>query len=301
MENSDKNLLKEPKAEWGGTWTEKKLNAFAKYVAAYLTILKKYPYFKTIYFDGFAGSSERKTTEISPLYRELHLTESDEKLYKGAAERILSLPEELSFDYYYFIDANKLSIDKLKIKLADFQKSKVNPFQFKSGDCNKFLFDLSEAMHKQNPKYASLVFLDPFGMQIKWESIESLKNTRTDIWILIPTGVIVNRLLDRNGNLEHTEILQSFFGLSEQEFRNEFYLTQTQQTLFGEDEIIRKVDRPLEKIAGLYVRRLKTIWKFVTENPLILKNSRGVPIFHFVFASNNASALKIAKQIIKSV
>ena len=301
MENSDKSILKEPKSEWGGTWTEKKLNAFSKYVAAYLTIMKKYSYWKTIYFDGFAGSGDRRSVENSPLYRALHLTESDEKLYKGAAERVLSLPDELSFDYYYFIDTNEISLNKLKINLAEFQKSRINPFQFKPGDCNKWLFDLSEAMHKPKSYFAALVFLDPFGMQIKWESIESLKNTRTDIWILIPTGVIVNRLLDRNGNLEHIEILQSFFGLTEDEIRKEFYRTQLQQTLFGEDEIIRKIDRPIEKIANLYVRRLKTIWKFVTENPLVLKNSKGVPIFHFVFASNNASALKIAKQIIKSI
>jgi hypothetical protein len=43
-------------------------------------------------------------------------------------------------------------------------------------------------------------------MQINWESIASLKDTRTDIWILIPTGVIVNRLLDKSGELKHKEI-----------------------------------------------------------------------------------------------
>ena len=28
-------ILNEPNAEWGGSWTEKKLDAFAKYVSAY--------------------------------------------------------------------------------------------------------------------------------------------------------------------------------------------------------------------------------------------------------------------------
>jgi hypothetical protein len=46
---------------------------------------------------------------------------------------------------------------------------------------------------------------------------------------------------------------------------------------------------------------MKTIWKYVTEEPLVLRNRNGVPIFHFVFASNNVHAVKIAKQIIKNV
>ena len=155
-------------------------------------------------------------------------------------------------------------------------------------------------MKKKTNSYASLVFLDPFGMQIDWESIESLKNTRTDIWILIPTGIIVNRLLDKNCNLKHSQKLQSFFGLNEDEIIQYFYRKETQETLFGEEETIRKVTKPIEKIASLYAQRLKTIWTNVTEEPLRLKNSRGVPIFHFVFASNNIHAVKIAKQIIKS-
>ncbi len=53
-------------------------------------------------------------------------------------------------------------------------------------------------------------------------------------------------------------------------------------------------------ILDLYVERLKTIWDFVTEKPLCLMNTRNVPIFHFVFASNNQNAVKIAKQIIIS-
>jgi len=118
---------------------------------------------------------------------------------------------------------------------------------------------------------------------------------------LIPTGVIVNRLLDKSCELKHSQKLQTFFGLNEDEIIELFYQKKTLTTLFGEEEIIRKVSSPIEKIAALYVQRLKTIWKFVTEKPLRLENSKGVPIFHFVFASNNGSALKIAKQIIKSI
>ena len=48
-------LQKAPE-RWGGHWTEQKLDAFTKYVEAYLTILGKHEYRETIYFDGFTGS-----------------------------------------------------------------------------------------------------------------------------------------------------------------------------------------------------------------------------------------------------
>ena len=47
-------------SSWGGQWTEEKLDAFEKYVNAYLTIMNVYKEryrWKLIYFDGFAGFS----------------------------------------------------------------------------------------------------------------------------------------------------------------------------------------------------------------------------------------------------
>ena len=84
--------------------------------------MQKHPYWKTIYFDGFAGSGERKSKRKSPLYQQLLVTQEDEKLYKGAAEKEeTTMPGDLSFDYYYFVDTNEKSLEKLKNKLEAFE------------------------------------------------------------------------------------------------------------------------------------------------------------------------------------
>jgi three-Cys-motif partner protein len=301
MKNNEMQILYEPQPEWGGNWTLKKLDAFAKYVSAYLNIMKSHSYWKTIYFDGFAGSGDRKMKCNSLLYKQLFLDEEETHRYKGAAERVLTLPDKLAFDFYYFIDTNTVSLQKLKQKLRHIKTEPKSQLQYRAGDCNQNLIELANAMKKNPKRFASLVLLDPFGMQIKWESISELRDTRTDIWILVPTGVVVNRLLDRNGELKHSVRLQSFFGLTEDEIRDYFYKKETIKTLFGEQELVQKIRKPIERIAELYIRQLKTSWKYVTEEPLRLDNKKGVPIFHFVFASNNVNALKIAKQIIKNV
>ena len=290
---------------WGGRWTEEKLDAFEKYVNAYLTIMNSYREknkWKLIYFDGFAGSGSRNeaTKEadselLQELFKDYCIDKEELETYKGAAERVLSISQR-GFDYYYFVDKDKESSLKLHELLAPFENEKT--LVYRNSDANKQIEMLAQAM--QNDKsFAALVLLDPFGMQVDWKSIELLKGTRTDLWILIPTGVIVNRLLDRKCELSHIEKLTSFFGKDEDFLKDYFYTKKKVDTLFGETEIIEKVKKPIEKIAELYIEQLKTIFEHVTEKPLVLYNTRNTPIFHFACASNNATAISIASQIIK--
>lgn len=297
-------LANEPQSSWGGSWTEQKLDAFEKYVNAYLTIMNKYRgkyNWKLIYFDGFAGSGFRNE-EISPddnqlmfdLIDDNQITAEELTPYKGAAERVLSIAQE-GFDYYYFIDKDAASSQMLEEKLAPLKDGRQ--LEFRHSDANEQVSKLAAAMHNDK-KLKSLVLLDPFGMQVDWSSFEKLKGTGTDLWILIPTGVIVNRLLDRKCKLTHIEKLTTFFGKDEEFLRNYFYKTYTERTLFGETEIVEKVSEPIKKIAELYIQQMHTIFKYVTKEPLVLYNTRNTPIFHFACASNNESAIKIAHEII---
>ena len=227
-EPSKSMMVGEPNSSWGGAWTEEKLNAFEKYVNAYLTIMNKYrgQYdWKLIYFDGFAGSGSRNENTSSEdnqlmidLIDEHQIAAEELTPYKGAAERVLNIVQD-GFDFYYFIDKDAASSYQLQEKLASYQKDKR--LEFRHSDANTEVSKLADAMRK-NSKLKALVLLDPFGMQVDWSSIERLKGTSTDLWILIPTGVIVNRLLDRKCKLTHIEKLTSFFGKDEAFLRNYF-------------------------------------------------------------------------------
>ena len=293
------NEVKEPQINWGGSWTELKLDAFENYVNAYLTIMsaqkqKFSGWPTTIYFDGFAGSGERFSTieEEKDLFSDYFIKE-DLELYKGSAERVLSLNQK--FDHYYFVDNNKKAIDKLKQKLSNSNLIRIN-CNFITDNVNNQLINLSKILNSQN---AALVLLDPFGMQIDWSSIEILKDKRVDLWILIPSGVIINRFLDRKGKLNFSNKLQSYFGLSEDKIRERFYETEKVDTLFGSGDEIKKTNDSVSNIAELYIEKLSNIWNHVSQKPLQLFNTKNVQIYHFVFASNNKTALKVADQIIE--
>jgi len=301
-----KKLVEEPIAvaeasSWGGQWTEDKLDAFEKYVKAYLTIMNsnrdKY-HWKLVYFDGFAGSGSRTILSDNnragnSLFTEYNILDEVDT-YKGAAERVLNI-DQRGFDSYYFVDKDKDSSKKLQQKLSKYGDSRE--LNFITSDANEELYKLADRM-RRDKNISSLVLLDPFGMQVDWASIENLAGTRTDLWILIPTGVIVNRLLDRNGELTHIERLKTFFGKDEDFLREYFYRQKQEQTLFGEINIVEKIEHPIKRIAELYIQRLGDIFKKVTPEPLVLFNRRHTPIFHFACASNNETAIKIASQII---
>lgn len=299
-EFTEESMMAAEASSWGGQWTEDKLDAFEKYVKAYLTIMNSYRdkyNWKLIYFDGFAGSGSRiQPTDDNKadnrLFAEYNISEED--TYKGAAERVLNIAQR-GFDSYYFIDKDKDSSNKLKQKLSKYEDSK--DLNFINSDANEELYKLADRMHN-NKSISSLVLLDPFGMQVDWASIENLKGTRTDLWILIPTGVIINRLLDRTAELTHIARLKTFFGKDEDFLKDYFYRKKQEQTLFGEINIIEKIEHPIKRIAELYIQRLEEIFKKVTPEPLVLYNSRNTPIFHFACASNNETAIKIANQII---
>ncbi|MCK4654100.1 MAG: three-Cys-motif partner protein TcmP [Candidatus Cloacimonetes bacterium] len=285
--------------DFGGNWTEKKLTAFIKYVIAYLKIMNNYKQrynWKIIYFDGFAGYGkkikDKSGNEILQLFEDIEESE----IYEGSVQRILNLEEPYVFDFYYFIDSNETyinSLEEIKLKVDHIPANRI---LIRKDDCNNQIIKLADALKNKN--YKALIFLDPFGMQIKWDSLKRLKNTGSDLWILLPSGVAINRLLDREKKLKHKEKLMELFGLPIKEIEKEFYQEIESNTIFGKEVKEEKIKNPISHIANLYIRQLKTIWDYVTETPLILFNTKNCPIFHFIFASNNKNGLKIANQII---
>ncbi len=269
------------------------------YNSIILNKVKEQYNWQTIYFDGFAGSGKRAIYKDEDLFSHNVLEENEGEfyIYEGSVSRILKLKQPFIFDWYYFIDKNKkyiLNLKRIKESITHIDKEKI---RIRKADCNTQLIKLAEAL-KSNKKLLALVFLDPFGMQIDWDSIKRLAGTHSDVWILIPSGVCINRLLDKKKQLNHKWKLEKFFGLSISEIENIFYKSTNEDTLFGVQEITKKIDDSINKIVEIYIKQLKTVWNFVTEKPLVLMNSKQVPIFHLLFASNNRTGLKIASQII---
>jgi len=146
-----------------------------------------------------------------------------------------------------------------------------------------------------------VVFLDPYGLQVAWDTLVAISGTKAlDVWILFPTGMGLNRLLTKDGNIpvEWQEALDRFIGT--REWRDTFYKVEEATDLFG------AVDRRLVKTADaerfemFLLDRLKSIFPVVMERGVPLTNSKGQTMYLLLFASANPSqkvktlALKLA-------
>jgi three-Cys-motif partner protein len=256
------------------------------YAKAYLTIMGKQPWAKTLYFDGFAGSGE---IEI----------EKANKFLKGAALQILDVNTPKPFDLYYFVELNEEHKRNLEDQIRENYSDKKDNTHVVRADCNDKLKDMAHFLRDQT-KYRALAFIDPYGMSVNWSSIEVLKGLGIDLWILVPTGMGVNRLLKKDGEISKEWIskLEMFLGLSKEEIFSHFYKTHRLDTLFGEYTIIEKEKQAIGKIGEVYSKRLKEIFAFVSE-PFIIKNRNNAIMYHFMMATNNPAALKIANDVIK--
>lgn len=280
---------------FGGDWTKIKIEILVEYAGAYLSIMnvyaKKYGW-KLLYFDGFAGSGEIIKQKNSKSNSEV-----DTSYTIAAARRIIAIEEPRAFDEYYFVEKDPRNFTELEAntKLA-FPNKKIFAIQ---EDCNKKMLDLSNFSRNPAKKnYRTLAYIDPCGMQVEWRSIECLKGLPLDMWILVPTGLGVNRLLKKDGNISDAwlEKLEKFLGLERDVIEKYFY--KTSETLFPDITIMTKENDAAQKSAKLYFDRLKEIFEYVS-NPYELKNSTNSIMFHLFLTSNNKSAIKIANDIVK--
>ena len=272
------------KNKFGGSWTEAKMEIVVSYAKAYLSIMSKQSWAKTIYFDGFAGSGIIETGE-------------NEEVKKGTALRILDIKKPMPFDIYYFVELNEVHKKQLEKRIQE------NYFgrnaHIVQADCNDKLITMAEYL-KENKSYRTLAFIDPYGMSVNWNSIEALKGLGVDLWILVPTGIGVGRLLKNNGEISKAWLtkLEKFLGLSKEQIINHFYKRQEVNTLFGAETIFEKEKNAVNKAGEIYRDRLNTVFKFVSES-FVMRNTTNSIMYHFMMATNNPNALKIANEVIK--
>ncbi|MGN6183958.1 MAG: three-Cys-motif partner protein TcmP [Thermoanaerobaculia bacterium] len=290
--------------EFGGDWTTKKLNALSRYLAAYTTALKNQS-FSLSYIDAFAGTGTRKQRDpadenkMTPLFPDL--AEADSKrLLDGSAR--LALQVEPRFTRYIFIDQDRVHCASLERLKADFS-DKAAAINVTCGDANHEIQRICSTTQWSSNR--AVLFLDPYGMQVEWKTIEAVAATKAiDMWLLFPLGMGVNRVLKRDGNIPDSWRSRLNLLLGTEEWEQEFYRVEKTPTLFGEDEEwVTKAS--MQVIGGFFNRQLKTIFAGVADRPGVLRNLRGSPLYLFCFAAANPHgapiALKIANHILKEL
>lgn len=294
---------------FGGDWTSTKLDILGKYLAAYTTALRDKPTaerpFRKAYIDAFAGTGyrtmSRAGSDVADGETLANLALPDlaepapQELLDGSAR--LALKVEPHFDHYLFIDRSKQHVrelEKLKTEFPDLAPR----IDIKRGDANAEIKSLCAKRGWKERR--AVLFLDPYGMQVEWDTIEAIARTKAiDLWLLFPLGIGVNRLMMKR--LEAIpdgwkRRLDSLLGT--ESWREELYAVDgTQTTLFGGAE--RNVN--VGAIGRYFNERLRSIFPGVADKPAVLRNSGGNPLYLFCFAAANEKGAPVACRIANSL
>jgi three-Cys-motif partner protein len=162
-------MMSELVQSFGGKHTRRKLDVVAKYLAAYVTVMKKQD-FRLFYVDGFAGSGASAPKTDFDKQQDPTLFPTADVL-DGSPVRALSI--EPPFDHYIFIeqkDENVRSLVGLNESYPD------RPIEVAPGDANERLIEVCKRISVDRLNRA-VVFLDPFGLSVRWRTIDRLRMT----------------------------------------------------------------------------------------------------------------------------
>ena len=293
---------------FGGDWTQAKLDVLKQYLAAYTKALKDKPSaaqpFRKAYIDAFAGTGSRAARERASGAADETLLFPDlaepapQKLLDGSAR--LALQVEPRFDKYIFIERSPdrcAQLESLKIEFPTL----ADDIDVRQGEANEALQKLCQSPEQWKSRRAVL-FLDPYGMQVEWKTIEAIAATKAiDLWLLVPLGMGMNRLATKSGALPEPwrQRMDAFLGTDA--WYDEFYRVETKATLFGDDRV--QVKASMNVMARYFNDRLKQVFPGVVDEPGVLSNSANNPLYLLCFAVANARgkdiALRIASHLLK--
>lgn len=266
-----------------GSWSVQKLELLGEYLERRRLIMKDQAWCRDgdHYIDAFAGSGRPVLHGVE----ELH--------YINGSPRV-ALGLENPFTSYTFIEMEPWRVERLNLLKAEFSDRKIAVVQ---GDCNDVLVQQVAPRIRREYFNRGFVFLDPFGINLAWKSIQAIAETRAiEMFLNFPTmGLNRAALHNDPDTLDNEKIEKMNLIWGAEDWRNEIY--ERRPGLWGEHEVKIATTRA-EWLARLFIeRRLSKVFEHVSE-PIPMYNSRGIPIYCLIFAGHNAVGAKIASHIL---
>ena len=285
------------KQAFGGDWTEDKLNRLRAYLTGYATALKNQP-FERMYADAFAGTGyrSRKPEMDHPRLGLAEFKEFD-AVAKGSAR--IALEIEPPFSRYVFIEKSQRKLDELKAGIDKDFPNLADRVEYRHQDANEAIVDLCRNTNWRRCR--AVVFLDPFGMQVDWATIEAIARTKAiDMWYLFPAFMGVARMVPRTGSAPQAWEARLDRCLGERRWREVFYAESSVPDLFDTVRKSRRRTFDLATVERYFKGRLVSVFAGVAQRALPLSKGRRVMYLLF-FACGNEKGRSVALPIVEHI
>lgn len=259
-----------------GRWVAEKLDYLERYIDIFETSMRGKPWRSRHYIDLFAGPGKCRVSETGAVY---------------LGSPLLALTTRHPFTDYSFVDMDGRHITALQ------QRCGVSPrhgrLRYYAGDSNIIVAEIVERILCEDQQLVpgqwpslNLAFLDPEGLELRWETVATLAQTRRmDLIIHYPQGGL-SRYMGTAFQEEKQTAVDLFFGGTE--WRDIYESWQTKQASVGIHRLL--MDHYKEKLRNLgYADAFRD--DEVGDEPLIRNAKRKAPLYRLLFASKHQLGL----------
>lgn len=262
-----------------GPWSEDKLRLLGKYLHAYTLIMQGQAWCRNgyHYIDAFAGTGRPRAR--------------DEERYIDGSPRV-ALTIKYPFHSYTFIEKTPWRVQRLYELKDEFPDRDI---RIREGDCNHIITTEITPHICYERFNRGLIFLDPFGMNTGWTTIEQIAEARAlEVFLNFPVMALNRAALPNDPNAlteAQIERMNRFWGSTK--WRGNIY--EQVPTLFGSVET--KIHPTTgQRLGRLFKERLQEVFPHVTD-PLVMANSKNAPLYCLILAGHNPTGVKIVQQI----
>ena len=269
-----------------GRWSVEKLEMLSEYSHAYAVIMNAQKRSRPgrrawltgfYYVDTFAGPGIAESKADPEVIEYL----------EGSPLRAVDCSPP--FDHLWFIDRNSRRLSALRQLLEE--HGALPRSTLRRGDSNLLL---TEVISSLSATERAIVFLDPYGLQVEWDTVRALASSRkADVFINFSLmGVFRNLRLTGGPSPAIRERLAAV--MFSTEWIDRLYV---QQSGFWSEPVLHRRQVTASEVCRHYRDDLTSIFPYVS-NAAIMTNSRGGPIYALVLASHNERAAGIMNDII---
>lgn len=278
---------------FGGPWTEIKLDAIEYYLKCYTAALTP-KNFDLWYVDAFAGSGDRVEEKlVGGLLENKPVTLVTETL-PGSVKRALEIKPP--FHHYVFNEKHKARQKSLLAIKTNKKKFDIEILQDDANEAIREIFSRPVWRNKSNGSARAVVFLDPYALQVNWDTLKLLANTQcVDVWYLFPLRDVTRQLAHKITGVGPKE--KKLDAVLSTAWRDLYELPPPKSDLFAgtlfDGMIPESAETELRKATQAQIEiwfrdTLKTIFPYVS-NPLPLHTDLNRQTFSLFLALANPS------------
>lgn len=285
--------------EFGGVSTDLKLSLVEGYLRAF-TVALRGKFRNLWYIDAFAGTGER-TVRYAAQDGDLFVQSSEERFVRQRGSAQIAIDVVPPFDRLTFIDSDPKHCEALRALRSNYETRTIEVLEEDANNAIRKLF-----RSDRWPSTRAVMFLDPYGMSVNWETLEVIRATGVvDVWYLVSLSGLFRQAARKGSAVDETKRAALTRMVGTGEWETAWYQRTKKADLLGDvdEEYSRVAD--VDAMETWFWKRLGSLFPKVLK-PLRLRDARGIPQFALFFAISNPDpkaiglATKIADHILNS-